>query len=76
MSASWVDIHTYHADYYCMMHGVRQSFGYVMVEAKCSACGRYSDFEGLRFSKTANYCPNCGEKMEECVNGTKNRYSL
>lgn len=72
MSASWIDIHTYDADYYHMVDGARQKFRHVMVEAKCSACERYSDFEALRFLNMANYCPNCGEKMEEFVNGTKN----
>lgn len=33
---------------------------------KCSNCGNYLDFRGVNAGRgDANYCPNCGEKMEE-----------
>lgn len=33
---------------------------------KCSACGNYLDFDGVNFGRgSANYCPNCGAKMDE-----------
>lgn len=33
---------------------------------KCSNCGNYLDFGGVNAGRgTANYCPNCGAKMDE-----------
>ena len=33
---------------------------------KCSACGHYLDFDGVNAGRgSANYCPNCGAKMDE-----------
>lgn len=33
---------------------------------RCSICGNYLDFDGVNFGRgSANYCPNCGAKMEE-----------
>lgn len=33
---------------------------------KCSNCGNYLDFRGVNAGRgDANYCPNCGTKMEE-----------
>ena len=33
---------------------------------KCSICGNFLDFNGVNAGRgDANYCPNCGEKMEE-----------
>ena len=33
---------------------------------KCSNCGNYLDFRGVNAGRGgANYCPNCGTKMEE-----------
>ena len=33
---------------------------------KCSNCGNYLDFRGVNAGRgDANYCPNCGEKMEK-----------
>lgn len=33
---------------------------------KCSNCGNYLDFRGVNAGRgDANYCPNCGAKMEE-----------
>lgn len=33
---------------------------------KCSVCGNYLDFDGVNFGRgSANYCPNCGAKMDE-----------
>lgn len=33
---------------------------------KCSGCKNYLDFSGLNGGRgSANYCPNCGAKMEE-----------
>lgn len=32
---------------------------------KCSICGHYLDFDGVNAGRgDANYCPNCGAKME------------
>ena len=36
---------------------------------KCSVCGNYLDFDGVNGGRgSANYCPNCGAKMDEEVN--------
>ena len=33
---------------------------------KCSNCGNYLDFGGVNAGRgDANYCPNCGAKMDE-----------
>ena len=33
---------------------------------KCSVCGNYLDFDGVNVGRgSANYCPNCGAKMDE-----------
>ena len=33
---------------------------------KCSNCGNYLDFGGVNAGRgDANYCPNCGAKMNE-----------
>ena len=33
---------------------------------KCSNCGNYLDFHGVNAGRgDANYCPNCGAKMDE-----------
>ena len=33
---------------------------------KCSVCGHYLDFDGVNAGRgSANYCPNCGAKMDE-----------
>lgn len=32
---------------------------------KCSVCGNYLDFDGVNVGRgDANYCPNCGAKMQ------------
>ena len=32
---------------------------------QCSACGNYLDFRGVNAGRgSANYCPNCGARME------------
>lgn len=32
---------------------------------KCSVCGNFIDFDGVNAGRgDANYCPNCGAKME------------
>lgn len=32
---------------------------------RCSACGNFLDFNGVNAGRgDANYCPNCGAKME------------
>lgn len=36
---------------------------------KCSVCRNYLDFDGVNAGRgSANYCPNCGAKMDEEVN--------
>lgn len=33
---------------------------------QCDQCGNYLDFDGVKFGRgDANYCPNCGARMEE-----------
>lgn len=33
---------------------------------KCSVCRHYLDFDGVNAGRgSANYCPNCGAKMDE-----------
>ena len=33
---------------------------------KCDQCGNYLDFDGVNAGRgDANYCPNCGAKMDE-----------
>lgn len=33
---------------------------------KCSVCGNYLDFDGVNAGRgSANFCPNCGAKMDE-----------
>jgi len=33
---------------------------------KCSSCGQFLDFGGVNAGRgDANYCPNCGAKMDE-----------
>lgn len=33
---------------------------------KCSVCGNYLDFDGVNVGRgSANYCPNCGAKMDK-----------
>ena len=35
---------------------------------KCSVCRHYLDFDGVNAGRgSANYCPNCGAKMDEGV---------
>lgn len=35
---------------------------------KCSNCGHYLDFSGVNAGRgDANYCPNCGAKMEKDI---------
>ena len=36
---------------------------------KCSSCGNLLDFGGVNAGRgDANYCPNCGSKMDEEIN--------
>lgn len=38
---------------------------------KCSICGNYLDFDGINAGRgSANFCPNCGAKMDEVTNET------
>ena len=38
---------------------------------KCSSCGQFLDFRGVNAGRgDANYCPNCGAKMDEEENET------
>lgn len=38
---------------------------------KCSICGNYLDFDGVNAGRgSANFCPNCGAKMDEVTNET------
>lgn len=38
---------------------------------KCSSCGQFLDFGGVNAGRgDANYCPNCGAKMDEEENET------
>lgn len=37
---------------------------------KCSECGNYLDFSGVNAGRgSANFCPNCGAKMEVTQDG-------
>lgn len=39
---------------------------------KCSNCGNYLDFHGVNAGRgDANYCPNCGAKMDGEIEGRK-----
>lgn len=36
---------------------------------KCSVCGNYLDFDGVNVGRgSANFCPNCGAKMDKEAN--------
>lgn len=35
---------------------------------KCSACGNYLDFDGVNMGRgSANFCPNCGARMDRVI---------
>ena len=50
----------------------RAMFSKTVVQVKCSECGNLLDLIGVNCGRgDANYCPNCGARMEEQdANGT------
>lgn len=47
-------------------HGKWKKSGYWGRVYKCDQCGNYLDFDGVNTGRgSANYCPNCGAKMDE-----------
>lgn len=44
---------------------------------QCSACGNYLDFRGVNAGRgSANYCPNCGARMEETSCESMNQFKI
>lgn len=47
-------------------HWIRQDSVFKREIFKCSNCGHFLDFSGVNAGRgIANYCPNCGTKMDE-----------
>ena len=47
-------------------HGKWKKSGYWGRVYKCDQCGHYLDFDGVNAGRgDANFCPNCGAKMDE-----------
>lgn len=47
-------------------HWVKQGRVFKREIFKCSNCGNFLDFSGVNAGRgDANYCPNCGAKMDE-----------
>lgn len=47
-------------------HGKWKKSGHWGRVYKCDQCGNYLDFDGVNTGRgSANYCPNCGSRMDE-----------
>ena len=59
------------ADVVPVVHGKWKKIGVWGRVYRCNQCGNFLDFDGVNAGRgDANFCPNCGAKMDNNADGT------